>query len=402
MNLRRDALELHQKYRGKLSVEVKVPVESKEDLSLVYSPGVAEPCKEIHENEAAIYDYTMRGNLVGVVTNGTAVLGLGDIGAGASYPVMEGKAALFKLFADVDAFPICIDRKDPDAFIDAVKALETTFGGINLEDISAPNCFYIEEKLKEALDIPVFHDDQHGTAIVTAAGLINALKVVQKKLEHVKVVINGAGAAGIAVVKLLVNMGVGEVILCDSRGAIYEGRHYRMNPLKEEVAALTNETRVSGELSDVLKEADVFIGVSVAGALTKEMVASMNRDPVIFAMANPIPEIMPEEAEKAGAAVMGTGRSDFPNQINNVLAFPGIFKGALDVSAKEINEEMKVAAVEAIASLVDEERLSKDYVIPDPLDERVVDRVSRAVADAAIQTGVARKTKMTDKVEVRR
>ncbi|MYL71691.1 NAD-dependent malic enzyme [Halobacillus litoralis] len=402
MNLRRDALELHQKYRGKLSVEVKVPVESKEDLSLVYSPGVAEPCKEIHENEEAIYDYTMRGNLVGVVTNGTAVLGLGDIGAGASYPVMEGKAALFKLFADVDAFPICIDRKDPDAFIDAVKALETTFGGINLEDISAPNCFYIEEKLKEALDIPVFHDDQHGTAIVTAAGLINALKVVQKKLEHVKVVINGAGAAGIAVVKLLVNMGVGEIILCDSRGAIYEGRHYRMNPLKEEVAAMTNETRVSGELSEVLQEADVFIGVSVAGALTKEMVASMNRDPVIFAMANPIPEIMPEEAEKAGAAVMGTGRSDFPNQINNVLAFPGIFKGALDVSAKEINEEMKVAAVEAIASLVDDERLSKDYVIPDPLDERVVDRVSRAVADAAIQTGVARKTKMTDKVEVRR
>ncbi|MYL48255.1 NAD-dependent malic enzyme [Halobacillus litoralis] len=402
MNLRRDALELHQKYRGKLSVEVKVPVESKEDLSLVYSPGVAEPCKEIHENEEAIYDYTMRGNLVGVVTNGTAVLGLGDIGAGASYPVMEGKAALFKLFAEVDAFPICIDRKDPDAFIDAVKALETTFGGINLEDISAPNCFYIEEKLKEALDIPVFHDDQHGTAIVTAAGLINALKVVQKKLEHVKVVINGAGAAGIAVVKLLVNMGVGEVILCDSRGAIYEGRHYRMNPLKEEVAALTNETRVSGELSDVLKEADVFIGVSVAGALTKEMVASMNRDPVIFAMANPIPEIMPEEAEKAGAAVMGTGRSDFPNQINNVLAFPGIFKGALDVSAKEINEEMKVAAVEAIASLVDEERLSKDYVIPAPLDERVVDRVSWAVADAAIQSGVARKTKIMDKVEVRR
>ncbi|GGF35987.1 putative NAD-dependent malic enzyme 4 [Halobacillus andaensis] len=402
MDLRRDALELHQKYRGKLSVEVKVPVESKEDLSLVYSPGVAEPCKEIHENEDAIYDYTIRGNLVGVVTNGTAVLGLGDIGAGASYPVMEGKAALFKLFADVDAFPICIDRKDPDAFIDAVKALETTFGGINLEDISAPNCFYIEEKLKNDLQIPVFHDDQHGTAIVTAAGLINALKVVQKKLEHVKVIINGAGAAGIAVVKLLVNMGVGEIILCDSKGAIYEGRHYRMNPLKEEVAAMTNETRVTGELSEVLEEADVFIGVSVAGAFTKEMVASMNRDPVIFAMANPIPEIMPEEAEKAGVAVMGTGRSDFPNQINNVLAFPGIFKGALSVSAKEINEEMKVAAVEAIASLVDHERLSKDYVIPDPLDDRVVDQVSRAVADAAIQSGVARKTKMTDKVEVKR
>lgn len=402
MDLRKNALELHKKYRGKLSVEVKVPVESKEDLSLVYSPGVAEPCKEIHENEEAIYDYTIRGNLVGVVTNGTAVLGLGDIGAGASYPVMEGKAALFKLFADVDAFPICIDRKDPDEFIDAVKALETTFGGINLEDISAPNCFYIEEKLKKDLNIPVFHDDQHGTAIVTAAGLINALKVVQKKLEHVKIVINGAGAAGIAVVKLLINMGVRNIILCDSKGAIYEGRNYRMNPLKEEVAAMTNETRVKGELSEVLKEADVFIGVSVAGALTKEMVVSMNRDPVIFAMANPIPEIMPEEAEKAGVAVIGTGRSDFPNQINNVLAFPGIFKGALSVSAKEINEEMKVAAVEAIASLVDDERLSKDYVIPDPLDSRVVEQVSMAVADAAIESGVASKVKVTNQMEVRR
>ncbi|WP_075036176.1 NAD(P)-dependent malic enzyme [Halobacillus dabanensis] len=376
MDLRKDALELHQKYRGKLSVEVKVPVESKEDLSLVYSPGVAEPCKEIHEREETIYDYTIKGNLVGVITNGTAVLGLGDIGAGASYPVMEGKAALFKLFADVDAFPICIDRKDPDDFIEAVKALEPTFGGVNLEDISAPNCFYIEETLKKDLDIPVFHDDQHGTAIVTAAG--------------------------IAIVKLLVNMGVGDIILCDSKGAIYQGRNYRMNPLKEQVAAMTNKAKVKGNLSEVLKEADVFIGVSVAGALTKEMVAAMNRDPVIFAMANPIPEIMPEEASKAGVAVMGTGRSDFPNQINNVLAFPGIFKGALSVSAKEINEGMKIAAVEAIAALVDNDRLSKEYVIPDPLDGRVVDEVSRAVADAAIRSGVARKIKISDRVEVKR
>ncbi|MGP4060552.1 NAD(P)-dependent malic enzyme [Halobacillus sp. H74] len=399
MDLRQKALNLHKEYRGKLSVEVKVPVDSKDDLSLVYSPGVAEPCKEIHDQPQTIYDYTNRGNLVGVVTNGTAVLGLGDIGAAASYPVMEGKAALFKLFADIDAFPICIDRKDPDEFISAVKALEVTFGGINLEDISAPHCFYIEETLKNALDIPVFHDDQHGTAIVTAAGLINALKVVRKSFENIKVVINGAGAAGVAVVKLLSSMGINHTILCDSRGAIYEGRPYRMNPMKEHIAAITNHDRVEGELAEVIKDADVFIGVSVAGALSQPMIASMNPDPIIFAMANPTPEIMPKEAKEAGVAVIGTGRSDFPNQINNVLAFPGIFKGALQVAAKEINEEMKLAAVEAIAGLVEADKLSGDYVIPDPLDTRVVERVSEAVAQAAIQSGAARKSNI--KVEVK-
>jgi malate dehydrogenase (oxaloacetate-decarboxylating) len=391
-NLREEALELHRKNQGKLEAVAKVPVRNARDLSLAYSPGVAEPCKEIFDNPAKVYEYTMKGNLVAVVSDGTAVLGLGNIGPEAAMPVMEGKALLFKAFAGVDAFPICLNTTDVDKIVETVKLLEPTFGGVNLEDIAAPACFEVEERLKRETNIPIFHDDQHGTAIVTAAGLINALRVVNKKLDEIRVVVNGAGAAGIAIIKLLLRMGVKDVIMCDTKGIVYEGRTFGMNPVKEEMAKITNRSKMQGNLEDAMAGADVFIGVSVAGAVTPEMVKAMNRDPIIFAMANPIPEIMPEEAKRAGAAVVGTGRSDFPNQVNNVLAFPGIFRGALDTHATNINEEMKLAAVYAIADLVAPEELTADKVIPAPFDPRVAPHVAAAVAKAAMETGVARRT----------
>jgi malate dehydrogenase (oxaloacetate-decarboxylating) len=390
LTLREEALHMHRINKGKLESKSKVPVRNAKDLSLAYSPGVAEPCKDIYEKPETVYDYTMKGNMVAVVTDGTAVLGLGNIGPEAALPVMEGKAVLFKSFAGVDAFPICLNTTDVEKIIETVKLLEPTFGGVNLEDIAAPNCFVIEERLKKEANIPVFHDDQHGTAIVTAAGLVNALKLINKKMSEIKVVANGAGAAGIAIIKLLHSYGVRDIIMCDTKGAIYEGRPQGMNDIKAEVAKFTNRDNLTGSLADVIKGADVFIGVSVEGSLTKEMVASMNKDAIIFAMANPNPEIMPNEAKEAGAKVVGTGRSDFPNQVNNVLAFPGIFRGALDVRATHINEEMKVAAVEAIASLIDESELNEDYVIPAPFDPRVAPAVAAAVAKAAMETGVAR------------
>lgn len=389
--LREEALKMHKENQGKLAVSSKVKVRDAKDLSLAYSPGVAEPCLAIHENEDQVYDYTMKGNLVAVVSNGTAVLGLGNIGPKAAMPVMEGKALLFKEFANVDAFPLCINSTDTDKIVEHVKMLEPTFGGVNLEDIAAPQCFEIEERLRKECDIPIFHDDQHGTAIVTAAGLINALQLANKKIEDIRVVANGAGAAGVAIVKLLLNMGVKDVLLCDTKGIIYKGRPVGMNKFKEEMASITNKEQKQGLLEDALEGADVFVGVSAAGAVTKEMVRSMNDNSIIFAMANPVPEIMPEEAKEAGALVVGTGRSDFPNQVNNVLAFPGIFRGALDVRAKEINEEMKVAAVYAISELISSEELNASYVIPDPFDPRVAKHVAKAVAAAAIKSGVARK-----------
>ncbi|MBP0724050.1 NAD-dependent malic enzyme [Bacillus sp. RG28] len=381
---------MHRVHQGKLETVSKVPVTNAKELSLAYSPGVAEPCKEIYEEKNRVYEYTMKGNMVGVVSDGSAVLGLGNIGPEAALPVMEGKAALFKSFAGVDAFPICLNTQDVEQIIQTVKLLEPTFGGINLEDIAAPNCFIIEERLKKETNIPVFHDDQHGTAIVTLAGLVNALKIVNKKMADIKVVINGAGAAGIAIIKLLYHFGVRTIIMCDTKGAIYEGRPEGMNPVKDEVAKYTNKEKIAGTLSDIMNGADVFVGVSVKGALTSAMVESMNENPIIFAMANPDPEIMPEDAKKAGALIIGTGRSDYPNQINNVLAFPGIFRGALDVRATHINEEMKVAAVKAIASLVSEEDLRPDYIIPAPFDPRVAPKVAASVAKAAMETGVAR------------
>ncbi|MFA1710161.1 NADP-dependent malic enzyme [Peribacillus frigoritolerans] len=394
LNLREKALKMHKENQGKIGVYSKVEVKDANDLSLAYSPGVAEPCLEINEDERKVYDYTAKGNLVAVVTDGSAVLGLGDIGPKAAMPVMEGKAILFKSFADVDAFPICLDTNDPDKIVEAVKLLEPTFGGVNLEDISAPRCFEIEARLRKACNIPIFHDDQHGTAIVTAAGLINALKLANKKLDDISVVVNGAGAAGVAIVKLLLQMGVKDILLCDTKGIIYKGRITGMNKFKEEMANITNSKQMQGSLADALIGADVFVGVSAAGAITQKMIGSMKENPIIFAMANPVPEIMPDEAKAAGALVVGTGRSDFPNQVNNVLAFPGIFRGALDVQAKDINEEMKLAAVYAIAELISEEDLHADYVIPEPFDSRVVNCVASAVADAALRTGVAQKDKM--------
>lgn len=390
MTLREEALHMHREYKGKLESKSKVEVKNAKDLSLAYSPGVAEPCKEIYDKPETVYEYTMKGNMVAIVTDGTAVLGLGNIGPEAALPVMEGKAVLFKSFAGVDAFPICLNTTDIDKIVETVKLLEPTFGGVNLEDIAAPNCFVIEERLKKEANIPVFHDDQHGTAIVTVAGLVNALKITGKKMNEIRVVANGAGAAGIAIIKLLYTYGVRDIIMCDTKGAIYEGRPNGMNDIKNDVAKFTNRDKVSGNLGDVIEGADVFIGVSAAGALTAEMVRSMNEDPIIFAMANPTPEIMPEEAKAAGASVIGTGRSDFPNQVNNVLAFPGIFRGALDVRATHINEKMKIAAVEAIASLIAVEELNVDYVIPGPFDPRVAPEVAAAVAKAAMETGVAR------------
>ncbi|MDM5211346.1 malic enzyme-like NAD(P)-binding protein [Peribacillus sp. NJ4] len=390
MTLREEALHMHRLNQGKLETVSKVPVRNAVDLSLAYSPGVAEPCKEIYDKPETVYDYTMKGNTVAVISDGTAVLGLGNIGPEAAMPVMEGKAVLFKSFAGVDAFPICLKTTDVDKIVETVKLLEPTFGGVNLEDIAAPNCFEIEERLKKEMNIPVFHDDQHGTAIVTVAGLVNALRLVNKSMSEIKVVANGAGAAGIAIIKLLYSYGVRDIIMCDTKGAIYEGRSTGMNDIKEQVAKVTNRNKISGPLETVIQDADVFIGVSAAGALTKEMVSSMNRDAIIFAMANPDPEIMPVDAKAAGAKVVGTGRSDFPNQVNNVLAFPGIFRGALDVRATHINEKMKVAAVQAIASLIQEHELNEDYVIPAPFDERVAPAVAAAVAKAAMETGVAR------------
>lgn len=389
-NLRDEALHMHRVNEGKIAVTPKVPLRNAKDLSLAYSPGVAEPCKEIHANPRRAYDYTMKGNMVAVVSDGTAVLGLGDIGPEAALPVMEGKAVLFKAFAGVDAFPLCLRTNDIDEIVNTVKLLEPTFGGVNLEDIAAPNCFIIEERLKRETRIPIFHDDQHGTAIVTVAGLMNALKLVGKSFNSIKVVANGAGAAGMAIIKLLENFGVKEIIMCDSQGAIYEGRPNGMNSVKEVVARKTNPKRLKGQLEDVIEGADVFIGVSVGGALTIDMVKKMNDDPIVFAMANPEPEILPEDAKEAGVRIIGTGRSDYPNQVNNVLAFPGVFRGALDVRATRINEKMKMAAVEAIASLINPEELNEDYVIPAPFDPRVAPEVAKRVAKAAIDTGVAR------------
>ncbi|OLN29589.1 NAD(P)-dependent malic enzyme [Desulfosporosinus metallidurans] len=388
--LREDSLALHRDNVGKLEVHGKVQVRNSRDLSLAYSPGVAEPCLDIQKDHDLAYEYTNKGNFVAIVSNGTAVLGLGNIGALASMPVMEGKSVLFKTFAGVDAFPICLDTTDVEQVIQTVKFLEPTFGGINLEDISAPACFEIEERLKKEMNIPVFHDDQHGTAIVVMAGMINALKIVGKSIESIRVITNGAGAAGVAIIKLLMSMGVKDVIMCDTKGTIYAGRPVGMNKTKDEIAKVTNPQMLVGSLADAMAGADVFIGVSVANTVTPEMVKSMAQDPIIFAMANPTPEIMPELAKEAGAKVVGTGRSDMPNQINNVSAFPGIFRGSLDVRASQINEEMKVAAAYAIASLVRDDERTADYVIPKAFDPRVAPAVAAAVAQAAMDSGVAR------------
>ncbi|MGI6142404.1 MAG: NAD(P)-dependent malic enzyme [bacterium] len=388
--MREKALALHRERRGKVEVVSKVPLRDAGDLSLAYTPGVAEPCKEIHADRARVFEYTARGNMVAVITDGTAVLGLGNIGPEAALPVMEGKAVLFKYFAGVDAFPIALATTDVDKIVETVALLEPSFGGINLEDIAAPACFEIERRLKERLSIPVFHDDQHGTAVVTLAALINGSRVVGKELQDLLVVINGAGAAGVAIAKILLGVGVRDIILCDRAGIIYQGRPEGMNSAKEELAQITNKEGRRGSLAAALAGADVFIGVSAPGVVTGEMVQSMNKDPMIFAMANPVPEIYPEEARAAGAKVIGTGRSDFPNQINNVLAFPGILRGALDARARDINEEMKIAAAEAIAGLIPAAELKADYIIPGAFDERVAPAVAAAVAKAALESGVAR------------
>ena len=389
MDKKEFALNQHEKWNGKIEVISRAKIETPEDLAVAYTPGVAEPCLKIAKDVDLSYKYTRRGNLVAVVTDGTAVLGLGDIGPEAGMPVMEGKCALFKEFGDVDAFPLCIRSKDVDEIVNTVALLAGSFGGINLEDISAPRCFEIERKLKERCDIPVFHDDQHGTAVVTAAALLNALKFTGRKIEDIKVVMSGAGAAGSAIIKLLIELGLKNVIMCDRKGAIYEGRE-GLNEEKAKMAAITNREKQAGSLADILKGADVFIGVSAPGTVTEEMVKTMAKDPILFPMANPVPEIMPDLAMKAGAAVVGTGRSDFPNQINNVLAFPGIFRGALDVRAKDINDPMNAAAAHAIANLIDESELRADYIIPDPFDPRVKEAVSAAVAKVARETGAAR------------
>ena len=389
MDIRKESLKLHYDWNGKIEVVSRVPISSSEDLALAYTPGVAEPCLEIQKDYDKSFELTRRNNLVAVVTDGTAVLGLGDIGPEAGMPVMEGKCALFKAFGDVDAFPLCVRSKDVDEIVNTIALISGSFGGINLEDISAPRCFEIERKLKEKCDIPIFHDDQHGTAVIVAAGLINALKLVNKKFEDIKVVMNGAGAAGIAIAKHLLNMGVKNITMCDSKGIICKGDE-SLNATKKEIAEITNLEHMTGTLADAMKGADVFLGISAAGCVSEDMVKSMAKDPIIFAMANPTPEIMPDLAKNAGAAVVGTGRSDFPNQINNVLAFPGIFRGALDCRASDINEEMKIAASFAIASLVDDDKLEPDYILPHAFDERVGKTVAEAVKAAAIKTGVAR------------
>ncbi len=385
MNFNELSLKMHEENKGKVAVCSKVAVKTRDDLSTAYTPGVAEPCRKIAEDKMNVYRYTAKGNLVAVVSDGTAVLGLGDIGPEAAMPVMEGKAILFKEFGNVDAFPICLDTKDPDEIVETVIRLAPTFGGINLEDISAPRCFEIEARLKEALDIPVFHDDQHGTAVVVLAAIINGLKLTGKKAGECKVVLNGSGAAGIAIAKLLLSYGFKDLILCDRKGMI--NKETANNPVKKEMAEITNLSQQSGSLADALKGADIFIGVSAPGSVTTEMVKTMNPDPMIFAMANPTPEIMPDEAKAAGARIIGTGRSDFPNQINNVLVFPGLFRGALDVRAKSITEEMKMAASKALASLIDEKDLNPDYIIPDAFDSRVAEAVAKAVSEEAVKSG---------------
>ncbi|WP_444658920.1 NAD(P)-dependent malic enzyme [Caproiciproducens sp. R2] len=389
MDYAKESLRLHREWKGKIEVVCRAPLKTRDDLSLAYTPGVAQPCLEIQKDVNQSYELTRRSNLVAVVTDGTAVLGLGDIGPEAGMPVMEGKCALFKAFGDVDAIPLCVRSKEVDDIVNTVRLLAGSFGGVNLEDISAPRCFEIERKLKECCDIPIFHDDQHGTAVVTLAAMLNALKLTGKKLDEIRVVTSGAGAAGIAIIKLLIALGLKDVIMCDRSGAIYEGRE-GLNAEKKEMAAITNRGKRSGSLADVLKGADVFIGVSAPGCVTQEMVRSMNKDPILFPMANPTPEIMPDLALAAGAAVVGTGRSDFPNQINNVLAFPGIFRGALDVRASDINDEMKIAAAYAIAGFVTDDKLSAEYIIPSALDHSVAAAVAKAVAEAARKTGVAR------------
>ena len=390
MDYTKESLRLHGEWKGKIEVVTRVPVENKDDLSLAYTPGVAQPCLEIQKDVDKSYDLTRRWNMCLVVTDGSAVLGLGNIGPEAGMPVMEGKCVLFKAFGDVDAFPLCIKSNDVDEIVNTIYLISGSFGGVNLEDISAPRCFEIEKKLKEKCDIPIFHDDQHGTAIITLAGLTNALKVVGKKKEDVRIVMNGAGAAAISIARLLLTAGFKDITLCDRKGAIYEGRPEGMNPIKEEMAKVTNLAKKSGSLAEMLVGADVFIGVSAPGAVTTEMVKTMNKDAVVFACANPTPEIFPDDAKAGGAKVVSTGRSDFPNQINNVLAFPGIFRGAFDVRAKEINDEMKLAASEALANLITDEELSPEYIIPKAFDKRVGPAVAKAVAEAAKRTGVAR------------
>ena len=390
MDYAKESLRLHEEWKGKIEVVATVPVATKDDLSLAYTPGVAQPCLEIQKNVEKSYELTRRHNLCLVVTDGSAVLGLGDIGPEAGMPVMEGKCVLFKAFGDVDAFPLCIKSHDVDEIVNTIYLISGSFAGVNLEDISAPRCFEIERKLKEKCDIPIFHDDQHGTAIITLAGLTNALRLVGKKKEEVKVVVNGAGAAAISITRLLLTAGVKHITLCDRKGAIYEGRTEDMNPIKEDMAKMTNLEKRSGSLADMLVGADVFIGVSAPGVVTTEMVKTMNQDAILFACANPTPEIFPDDAKAGGARVVATGRSDFPNQINNVLAFPGIFPGAFDVRAKDINDEMKLAASRALAELITEEELSEDYIIPKAFDPRVGKAVAAAVADAARKTGVAR------------
>ena len=390
MDYAKESLRLHYEWRGKLEVTPRAAVDSKDALSLAYTPGVAQPCLEIQKDVKKSYELTRRWNTVAVVTDGTAVLGLGDIGPEAGMPVMEGKCVLFKAFGDVDAIPLCIRSKDVDEIVNTVALLAGSFGGVNLEDIAAPRCFEIEKKLKERCDIPIFHDDQHGTAVITLAGLTNALKVVDKKMNEIKVVINGAGAAAIAIGKLLLSAGVKDLTLCDRSGAVYEGRPKGMNPIKDEIAKVTNLSKKAGSLADMLVGADVFIGVSAPGAVTTEMVKTMNRDAIIFACANPTPEIFPDDAKAGGARVISTGRSDFPNQINNVLAFPGIFRGALDARASDINDAMKIAAATALAGLISDEELNADYIIPAAFDPRVKDAVASAVKQAAYDSGVAR------------
>jgi len=390
MDYAKESLRLHGDWKGKIEVVTRVPVENKDDLSLAYTPGVAQPCLEIQKDINKSYELTRRWNMCLVVTDGSAVLGLGDIGPEAGMPVMEGKCVLFKAFGDVDAFPLCIKSHDVDEIVNTIYMISGSFGGVNLEDISAPRCFEIEKKLKEKCDIPIFHDDQHGTAVITLAGLTNALKVVGKKKEDVRIVMNGAGAAAISICRLLLKAGFKDVTLCDRKGAIYEGRTEGMNPVKEEMSKLTNLQKKQGSLAEMLVGADVFIGVSAPGAVTTEMVKTMNKDAIIFACANPTPEIFPDDAKAGGAKVISTGRSDFPNQINNVLAFPGIFRGAFDVRAKEINDEMKLAASEALANLIADEELSPEYIIPKAFDKRVGPAVAKAVAEAAKATGVAR------------
>lgn len=389
MSIREEALKVHKELKGKLDVTSKMKLESRHDLSIAYTPGVAEPCVEISKDYDKIYDYTMKGNTVAVVTNGSAVLGLGNIGAGAGLPVMEGKAILFKEFGGVNAFPICVDTQDPDEIIKTVKLIAPGFGGINLEDIKAPECFYIEEALKKELNIPVFHDDQHGTAIVATAGLMNALKLVEKSIEDARIVVNGAGAAGSAIVKMLIAAGAKNVVVCDKEGIIYKGAPTNNLP-QEELAKVTNKEMMQGSLSDAMKNSDIFIGVSAPNIVSRDMVKSMNKDAIVFAMANPTPEIMPEEAKAAGARIVATGRSDFPNQINNVLVFPGIFKGALEVRATGITEDMKLAAAKGLANLISEEELNEDFIIPNALNKSVADAVANEVKRIAIEKGIAR------------